>query len=148
MKKLIALFTLFCLPFLGLGQDLKLNPDTKLYEAVVIVPQAITAEQIEQRIRQLNYKEIQAEPALVSGEGITGHLVGGHASVEIQYTARVEIKDNRYRIVLTGFKLTDRNGAMPLENMGAFVNRWVKIINKKTPGIITAIQTESTADNW
>jgi hypothetical protein len=134
------------------GQELTLNPANNYYEysAVKPLPASATPAVFAERLAALNYRKLMASgDSALTADGFTSHLVGGFANVEIFYTAKLMLRQGRYRLTLTNFVLTDKNGSNRLEGMGAFKKKWVRIINEKLPAIVSQFEaTTKTDDKW
>lgn len=148
MKKLTLL--LFFLISINLfAQELSINESTNFYEFSKIVENNDNQinEQFKKRFKEINLENIQNDPNSLSGIGFTNHLVGGFATVEIKYKVKIDFKENKYKLTLTNFLLTDKNGSNPLEGMKSFKNKWINIINKKLPNIIKNIENINEDSN-
>ena len=133
------------------AQELSLNESTNFYEFSKIVE--TNDEKIQgkfsQRFKQINLENIEINENSINGKGFTNHLVGGFATVEIHYSVKIDFKEGKYRLTITNFKLTDKNGSNPLEGMRSFKKKWIKKINKKLPEIITNIEkVDEKLDKW
>jgi len=100
------------------------------------------------RLKSLNYSNVEVSENKISATGFTNHLVGGFATVEIHYKIKITFKVDRYKLTLTNFILTDKNGSNPIEGLGMFKKKWVKIINKKLPKIVASIESENNTEDW
>ena len=100
------------------------------------------------RLETLNYKSVLVTDSAIVGIGFTNHLVMGFATVEIKYVVKLFFKQNRYKLTVTNFILTDKNGSNPLEGLGSFKKKWIGIIDKKLPDIIKNIETLNKTETW
>lgn len=150
MKKIASI--LFLLATINVfSQELKLNESTNFYEfsKTVDVTDTQLHKKFIKRFKEINLENIEINDDMISGYGFTNHLVGGFATVEINYKVKIEFKENKYRLTLTNFKLKDKNGSNPLEGMRSFKNKWINIINKKLPSIIENIENlNSETEKW
>jgi len=150
MKNYFLLLFLLTLSNLSQGQELSLNESTSYYEYMHVKEsddkELIT--KFKNRLTELNYKEVSIQDASISGAGFTNHLVGGFATVEIRYLVKIAFKEGRYKLTLTNFILTDKNGSNPLEGMRSFEKKWVNIINDKLPDIVKNIENLKNSDDW
>lgn len=124
------------------AQELTLNESTNFYEFSKVVESNHNdiKSKLTERFNEINLEDIVKTENAIKGKGFTNHLVGGFATVEIHYFVKIEFKNNRYKLTLTNFKLTDRNGTNPLEGMRSFKKTWIRKINKKLPEIISNIE--------
>ncbi|TSE05209.1 hypothetical protein [Aquimarina algiphila] len=133
------------------SQKLQLNEKNNFFQFSKVVNHTDEkiAEQFYNRFQKINLTEITESKNNISGIGVTNHLVMGFALVEIFYKVKIDFKPNKYRLVLTNFKLKDKNGTTPLEGSGSFKRGWIKKINKKLPEIIQNIENiNSKDDDW
>jgi hypothetical protein len=147
MRRLLLITFLF-ISIHTSAQQLSLNESSKLFEYSHVKEGDKTVDQQRARLEELGYKNITADPNKVSSEGFTSHLVGGFATVEIRYNTRYEFKEGRYKLTLTNFVLTDKNGSQALENLGSYQKRWIKTLNKKLPGIVAQLENGVSDNNW
>jgi hypothetical protein len=133
-----------------IGQELILNESVGFYEYTLIKESSDSSIEIKfkNRLNELNYKNVNYQDNFISGEGMTNHLVGGFATVEIKYLVKVSFKQGKYKLTITNFVLTDKNGSNPIEGMGSFKNKWVRIINEKLPEIVNNIQSLKNEEDW
>lgn len=146
MKKILFLLLFVCANIYS--QKLSLNESTNFYEFSKIVEtnDEKTKGKFIKRFKQINLENIESSEKSIKGNGFTNHLVGGYATVEINYTVKVDFKKGRYRMTITNFKLTDKNGSNPLEGMRSYKKKWLKKINKKLPEIISNIENLNTKE--
>ena len=140
MNKFFILFILITVNCYA--QELTLNQSTDFYEfsKIVEINDTQLNEKFSNRFKEINLTNIESEDNSISGYGFSNHLVGGFATVEIKYKVKIEFKENKYKLTITNFILTDKNGSNPIEGMGSFKNRWIKITNKKLPTIVGNIE--------
>lgn len=150
MKKYLLLSLLVISNFLLSGQEISLNESNSFYEYSHIKESndKELLNRFKNRLTDLNYKEIVVQENSISGQGFTNHLVGGFATVEIRYVIKISFKEGRYKLTLTNFVLTDKNGSDPLEGMGSFKKKWIRIINEKLPMIIDNVETLKNTNDW
>ncbi len=149
MNKLIILFML--MTFNCFAQQLTLNEQTNFYEfsKIVEINDAQLSEKFSKRFKEINLTDIENVENVISGYGFSNHLVAGFATVEIKYKVKIEFRENKYKLTLTNFILTDKNGSNPIEGMGSFKNRWIKITNQKLPSIVDNIEKiNSETGKW
>ena len=142
MRTLILFCILLTSKYFIFGQELLLNETTGFYEfnKVQENSDSILFLKFKNRLNDINYKNISIQENFISGEGFTNHLVGGFATVEIKYIVKIAFKEGKYKITLTNFILSDKNGNNPLEGMGSFKKKWINIINEKLPEIVKNLQ--------
>lgn len=128
-------------------QILTFNNDTAMWEFAEVYDGTEVNGLLLNRLKATNYTILDNSSERIEALGKTSHLVGGFTTVEIEYKALIEFKDGRYRVKLSGWVLTDKNGSNPLENMKGFTKKWVKIINQKLPGIIESINNYNASDD-
>jgi hypothetical protein len=149
MRTLIIMF--FLVTINAFTQELSLNKTTLFYEfsKIVEVNDSLIKEKYNKRFKEINLKNIERDEEILSGFGFTNHLVMGFATVEIHYKVKIEFKENKYRLTLTDFVLTDLNGSNPIEGLRSFKNSWINKINKKLPIIISNIENiNSQSEKW
>lgn len=146
----IMILTLSLLTLFVKGQELSLNESTNFYEYSQIKDSSNKKliSLLKKRLENLNYNDVTIVENTLSGNGFTSHLVMAFATVEIKYVVKISFKEDRYKLTLTNFILTDKNGSNPLEGMGSFKKKWISIINKKLPEIIKNIESLNKDDNW
>lgn len=149
MRNLALTLVLSLFSILLHGQELTLNESTNFYEYSHVKNSTETDVQIkfEKRLKEINLKDLNVSENSITGNGFTNHLVGGFATVEINYLVKVEFKEGRYKLTLTNFVLTDKNGSNPLEGMKSYKKKWIKIINEKLPEIIDNIESINNQDD-
>src|SRR5258708_34281503 len=133
MKKYLLIPFLAISNFFVSAQEISLSESTNFYE-YSHVKESTDSELIKKfktKLADLKYKENVVQENSISGQGFTNHLVSGFATVEIRYLVKISFKEGRYKLTLTNFVLTDRNGSNPLEGMGSFKKKWIKIIDEK-----------------
>jgi hypothetical protein len=143
---LLLLITINCF-----SQELTLNQSTDFYEfsKIVEINDVKLSEKFSKRFKDINLTNLENVDNSISGYGFSNHLVGGFATVEIKYKVKIEFKENKYKLTLTNFILTDKNGSNPIEGMGSFKKRWIKTINKKLPSIVDNIEKiNSEIEKW
>jgi len=144
---------LFCLTF-GIhcfSQELLFNESNNFFEfsKIVSTQDSLILNKFEKRFKEINLTGIETEQNSIYGYGFTNHLIGGFATVEIKYKVKIDFKENKYKITITNFILTDLNGSNPLEGMRSYKNKWIRIINKKLPSILSNIENiHSDTDKW
>ena len=132
------------------AQELELNESSNFYEFSKIVEfkDVNIKQKISKRFGEINIENINKDENSISGKAFTNHLVGGFATVEIHYSVKIEYKENRYRLKLTNFILTDKNGSNPLEGT-MLKKKWIRKINAKLPKIIQNIENiNNDVDKW
>ena len=119
VNKKIIVISLFLIANYISAQNLELNSDTKFYEfsKIVEIKDEHLLSKFEKRLNEINIKNITKTENTIIGEGFTNHLVMGFATVEIRYTLKLSFKENKYKLTLTNFILTDKNGSNPLEGL-------------------------------
>lgn len=153
MKQIRNLVVLFFVSFLYLkshGQSLSLNEITSFYEYSKIKDTTTNGlvVKFKKRLESLNYKDIEISDSSITCKGFTNHLVMGFATVEIRYVIKLFFKSDKYKLTVTNFILTDKNGSNPLEGLGSFKRKWIGIIDKKLPEIVLKIDTLNIKESW
>ncbi|RXG32011.1 hypothetical protein [Leeuwenhoekiella marinoflava] len=148
MRKIFII--LFFIALSGTAQTIKLNPDTNIYEVVVIdsltkpVPDRIL--EFKKQMDLLSYADISSTDSSVSGESYFTKKIMGSA-MEVHFNAIVQFKENKYRITLNKFYVNDvRYGQYTFEDMkSGNRKRWIKLVDEKAPEIIDQLKF---VDNW
>ena len=148
MRKIFII--LFLIGLSGTAQTIKLNPDTNIYEVVVIdsltkpVPDRIL--EFKKQMDLLSYADISSTDSSVSGESYFTKKIMGSA-MEVHFNAIVQFKENKYRITLNKFYVNDvRYGQYTFEDMkSGNRKRWMKLVDEKAPEIIDRLKF---VDNW
>jgi len=150
IKHLVTIVVLTFSTFHAFGQSLSLNETTSFYEYSKIKDTATNGliNIFKKRLESLNYKEIEVSDSSIVCKGFTNHLVGGFATVEITYVIKLFFKSDRYKLTVTNFILTDKNGSNPLEGLGSYKKKWIGIIDKKLPEIIKNIEALNKTEAW
>ena len=148
MGKIIIIFLLSTFPLIG--QSVELNPNTKIYEVVVIDSLGTTPEErilsFKKQMISLNYDDIKAQENSLSGESYFTKQIMGSA-MEVHFNTIIDFQPDRYRITLNKFYVNDvRYGQYTFEDMKAGTRRrWVNLVNEKIPDIINQLRF---IDNW
>ena len=132
------------------AQSVELNPDTKIYE-VVIIDSLNTSpedrlESFKKQMTALSYEAINAGENSLSGQSYFTKKIYGSA-MEVHYNTVIDFKDNRYRITFNKFYVNDvRYGQYTFEDMKkSNRKRWIDLVNEKIPEIISQLKY---IDNW
>lgn len=132
------------------AQSVELNPDTKIYE-VVIIDSLDTApedrlESFKKQMTALSYEDVNASENSLSGQSYFTKKIFGSA-MEVHYNTVIDFKDNRYRITFNKFYVNDvRYGQYTFEDMKkSHRKRWIDLVNEKIPEIISRLKY---IDNW
>lgn len=151
MKKKSALMLfLLGISLASFSQKLSLNESTNFYEfsKVVKAKDSLIKDKFLKRFKAINLKNIKDQSTSITGKAETTLFSVGYP-VPINYKVKIEFKENRYKLVLTNFVLTDQRGNGPLESLGSYKKRWIKKINKKLPEIISNIEkVNNKSEDW
>ena len=133
-----------------MGQTVKLNTDTGIYEVVVIdsLSKKSTDRLLDfkKQMDLLNYSDINSNESTISGESYFTKQIMGSA-MEVHFNAVVEFKEDRYRITLNKFYVNDvRYGQYTFEDMkSGNRKRWINLVNEKAPDLIQRLKY---VDEW
>lgn len=150
MKK-ITLFLTLLLAILQTtikAQEVSLNEQSNLYEySNVNEYEKSREEKIDQfsnKMKELNYSNINSTDSDVKGENFFSKLILGSA-MEIHYNCLVLIKEDKYKLILNNFRIKDvRYGTMPVEGLRKkSQEKWVELINEKLPEIISNLESST-----
>ena len=132
------------------AQSVELNPDTKIYE-VVIIDSLDTApedrlESFKKQMTALSYENVNPSENSLSGQSYFTKKIFGSA-MEVHFNTIIDFKDNRYRITFNKFYVNDvRYGQYTFEDMKkSNRKRWIDLVNEKIPEIISRLKY---IDNW
>lgn len=136
MKIIILSIIFICFSFVAFSQKLELN-ENGFYECTTIInyQDAKLLESLKARVLSLNYDIIQVTDSLIIA---SRPLSGGLHGQNIKYNLKLELRENKYRIILTNFIIyttaTPPEGTH-LEKM-LFTKLWVKNTEKRLPTLI------------
>ena len=151
MQKLLLFTVISLICYTGISQNLVLNPKNNFYEAsqITLSDDPLIMKKFNKRFEEINLTDINQKDDIITAQGITNHLVMGFASVEISYKVKVSFKQDKFRVLLTNFVVSDKNGSNPLEGMRSYKKMWIKKINKKLPDIFKNIENvNSDEEEW
>jgi len=132
------------------AQSVELNPDTKIYEVVVIDSLDTSPEDrlelFKKQMTALSYEDVNASENSLSGQSYFTKKIYGSA-MEVHFNTVIDFKDNRYRITFNKFYVNDvRYGQYTFEDMKkSNRKRWIDLVNEKIPEIISQLKY---IDNW
>lgn len=132
------------------AQSVELNPDTKIYEVVVIdsldTSPEDRLESFKKQMTALSYEDVNASENSLSGQSYFTKKIYGSA-MEVHFNTVIDFKDNRYRITFNKFYVNDvRYGQYTFEDMKkSNRKRWIDLVNEKIPEIISQLKY---IDNW
>lgn len=150
MKKITLLLTLLLTIFQTTiqAQEVSLNEQSNLYEySNVSEYEKGKAEKIDQfsnKMKELNYSNINSTDSDVKGENFFSKLILGSA-MEIHYNSLILFKEDKYKLILNNFRIKDvRYGTMPLEGLRKkSLEKWVELINEKLPEIVSNLESST-----
>ena len=132
------------------AQSVELNPETEIYE-VVIIDSLDTApedrlESFKKQMTALSYENVNASENSLSGQSYFTKKIFGSA-MEVHFNTVIDFKDDRYRITFNKFYVNDvRYGQYTFEDMKkSNRKRWIDLVNQKIPEIISRLKY---IDNW
>ena len=132
------------------AQSVELNPDTKIYEVVVIdsldTSPEDRLESFKKQMTALSYEDVNTSENSLSGQSYFTKKIYGSA-MEVHFNTVIDFKDDRYRITFNKFYVNDvRYGQYTFEDMKkSNRKRWIDLVNEKIPEIISRLKY---IDNW